>query len=71
MTRLTIRLDPKLANALGRMAKRTGRTKGEIARDALRRQVLLARFRELRSGIVPLGEAEGLFTDEEVFRAVP
>ena len=71
MSTLTIRLDPKLAKALGRMAKLTGRTKSEIARDALRRQVVVARFRELRAEIVPLSEAHGLFVDEEVFRAVP
>ena len=71
MTTLSIRLDPKLAKALGRMAKRTGRTKSEIARDALRRQVLVARIRKLRSEVVPFAEARGLLADEEVFRAVP
>ena len=34
--------------ALDRVAKSTGRTKSEIAREALRRQVAVARFRELR-----------------------
>jgi predicted transcriptional regulator len=48
MTTLTIRLDPKLEKALERIAKTTGRTKSEIAREALRRQVAVARFRELR-----------------------
>jgi len=38
MTTLTIRLDPKLEKALDRVAKSTGRTKSEIAREALRRQ---------------------------------
>jgi predicted transcriptional regulator len=70
MTTLTIRLDPKLDKALDRIAKRTGRTKSEIARDALRRQVAVARFRELRSRILPFAEAQGLVADEDVFRAV-
>src|SRR5215475_10983918 len=69
MTTLTIRLDPKLEKALDRIAKRTGRTKSEIARDALRRQIAVARFRELRSKTLPFAEAQGLVTDEDVFRA--
>jgi predicted transcriptional regulator len=70
MTTLTIRLDPKLEKALDRIAKRTGRTKSEIAREALRRQVAIARFRELRSKTLPFAEAQGLVTDEDVFRAL-
>jgi predicted transcriptional regulator len=70
MTTLTIRLDPKLEKALDRIAKRTGRTKSEIAREALRRQVAVVRFRELRTKTLPFAEAQGLITDEDVFRAL-
>jgi len=67
---LTIRLDPRLDKALERIAKRTGRTKSEIAREALERQIAVARFRELRAKTLPFAEAQGLLTDEDVFRAV-
>jgi predicted transcriptional regulator len=70
MTTLTIRLDPKLEKALSRIAKSTGRTKSEIAREALERQVAVARFRELRRKTLPFAEAQGLVTDEDVFSAV-
>ena len=70
MTTLTIRIDPKLEKALARIAKSTGRTKSEIARQALERQVALARFRELRWKTLPFAEARGLVTDEDVFDAV-
>lgn len=70
MTTLTIRLDPKLDKALERIAKRTGRTKSEIARDALKRQVAVTRFRELRARTLPFAEAQGLLADEDVFRAM-
>ena len=68
MTTLTIRLDAKLDKALDRVAKSTGRTRSEIAREALRRQVALARFRELRNKTLPFAEAQGLLTDEDLFR---
>ena len=70
MTTLTIRLDPKLEKALSRIAKSTGRTKSEIAREALERQIAVARFRELRRMTLPFAEAQGLVTDEDVFSAV-
>lgn len=70
MTTLTIRLDEKLGKALDRLARTTGRSKSELAREALRRQVTVARFRELRRRTLPFAEAQGLLTDEEVFKAV-
>jgi len=70
MTTLTIRLDSKLEKALERIARRSGRTKSEIAREALRRQIAAARFRELRKKVLPFAEAQGLLTDEDVFRLV-
>lgn len=70
MSTLTIRLDPKLDKALGRLARATGKTKSEIARDALRREVAVTRFRELRRKTLPFAEAQGLVADEDVFRVV-
>jgi predicted transcriptional regulator len=70
MTTLTIRLDRKLEKALERIATNTGRTKSEIAREALRRQVAVSRFRELRMKTLPFAEAQGLVTDEDVFRSL-
>lgn len=70
MTTPTIRIDPKLEKSLDRIAKTSGRTKSEIAREALRNQVAVARFRELRKTTLPLAEAQGLVTDEDAFRAL-
>jgi len=49
---------------------RTGRTKSGIAREPLRRQIAVARFRELRRKTLPFAEAQGLVTDKDVFRAL-
>jgi predicted transcriptional regulator len=70
MTTLTIRLDKKLERALERLAKTTGRSKSELAREALKRQIAVARFRELRQRTLPFAEAQGLLTDEDVFQAL-
>jgi predicted transcriptional regulator len=64
---LTIRLDPKLSRQLAQVAKRTGKTRSEVVRDALQRQLALTRFRDLRRRIMPLAQAQGYLTDEDVF----
>ena len=70
MGTLTIRLDEKLERELARLAKETGRTKSEVARDALRRQLSIQRFRVLRDAAMPYAAAAGYLTDEDVFRDV-
>jgi predicted transcriptional regulator len=67
---LTIRLDPKLSRQLTLVAKRAGKTRSEVVRDALQRQLALAHFQDLRRRIMPLAEAQGYLTDEDVFREV-
>ena len=70
MGTLTIRLDDKLERELERLAKQTGRPKSEIAREALRRQLAVQKFRALRRAAMPYAAAAGYLTDEDVFRDV-
>jgi predicted transcriptional regulator len=65
---ITIRLDRELE--LDRACARTGRTRSDLARDALRRQLALLRFERLRKQVLPLAEAQGYLTDEDIFRDV-
>jgi predicted transcriptional regulator len=70
MATLTLRLDDKLDRELTRLAKQTGRTKSEVAREALRRQLAMQKFRTLRREAMPYAAAAGYLTDEDVFRHV-
>ena len=70
MATLTLRLDQKLDRELTRLAKQTGRTKSEVAREALRRQLAIQKFRALRREAMPYAAAAGYLTDEDVFRQV-
>ena len=67
---LTIRLDRDLERRLNRAAKRSGRTRSEFVRDALKRQLAVAQLEDLRRRIMPFAEAQGYLTDEDVFRDV-
>ena len=70
MTTLTIRLDDKLDADLRAFAARTGKGKSELVREALRRQLALARLEDLRQRLAPFAEAHGWLTDEDVFEEI-
>jgi predicted transcriptional regulator len=70
MATLKLRLDDKLDRELTRLARQTGRTKSEVAREALRRQLAIQKFRTLRREAMPYSTAAGYLMDEDVFRHV-
>lgn len=67
---VTIRLDPPLEELLDEVCAKTGRSRSEVVRDALRRQLTLRLFEDARSKVIPFAEAQDIFTDEDVFKIV-
>ena len=67
---LTIRLDDDLDNLLEKVCARSGRNRSDVVRDALRRQLAVTAFDQLRSLTMPFAEAKGFLTDEDVFGAI-
>ena len=67
---LTIRLDEDLNKLLDDAVKKSGRNRSDIAREALKRQLRLSQFEAIRKRIMPLAEARGFLTDEDVFSVV-
>ena len=67
---VTIRLDAKLQRDLDRLSRQLGRSRSDLVRDAVRRQIALLRFDQARRTLLPLAEAQGILTDEDVFKIV-
>ena len=67
---LTIRIDDALERELTQAADAAHRPKGDIVREALRRQLTLNKFRQTRAQLLPLAEQAGFLTDEDVFKAI-
>ncbi len=67
---ITVRLDKDLQQKLDRVSKRLGKSKSDIVRDALKRQLALLTFEKHRETAMPFAEARGFFTDEDVFKEV-
>jgi predicted transcriptional regulator len=70
MTTLTIRLPDPLKAELDVISREEKRGISDIVRESLRRYIAIERFRSLRRKILPFAEAQGLLTDEDVFKAL-
>ena len=70
MATLTIRIDDRLDAELRDVAAQTGTGKSAFVREAVRRQLAIARLEQLRRRVAPFAEAHGWLTDEDVFREV-
>ena len=67
---VTIRMEPDLQKLLDKVCKQSGRTRSDIVRDSLKRQLSIIRFEQLRRQVLPFAEARGYLTDEDVNKAV-
>lgn len=64
---ISIRLDEELAPLLAEACKRSGQTRSEVVREALKKHLAQLRFKSLRRRVLPYAEARGYLTDEDVF----
>jgi Arc/MetJ-type ribon-helix-helix transcriptional regulator len=67
---ITVRLDGEVEQMLARVVKLSGRSQSDVVRDALRRQLAIDLFEQMRRRVAPFAEAQGLLTDEDVFTLV-
>jgi predicted transcriptional regulator len=67
---VTIRLDGALQKRLSRLSTASGRTRSDIVREALDRQLALIEFESARRKTRRFAERAGFLTDEDVFKAV-
>ena len=67
---LTIRLDKDLDELLTKASRLAERTRSEVDREAIRRQLRIRQFKALRKRIMPFAEARGFLTDEDVFSEI-
>jgi predicted transcriptional regulator len=70
MNTLTIRIPDELRTNLQEISSRQSVPVSDLVRESIRRYVAIERFRALRKRTLPFAEAQGLLTDEDVFRAI-
>jgi len=70
MSTLTVRIPDPLRRELERLCRQKQQPLSDLVRDSLRRYVAVERFQSLRNKTLPFAEAQGMLTDEEVFKAI-
>jgi predicted transcriptional regulator len=69
-TTLNVRIPTELKRQLEALSRRQHRPSSEVVRESLRRYIAAEQMAALRKMTVPLAEAQGFITDEDVFQAV-
>ncbi len=70
MTTLTVRLPEGMKNELNQLSREQNKAVSDIVRESLRRYIAVEKFRSMRGKILPFAEAQGLLTDEDIFKAL-
>jgi len=68
MAMITLRVPDDLDRALQKQSEAAGVSKSDLVREAVKRYLAVAEFRSLRARLVPQAQAQGIHTDEDVFR---
>ena len=67
---ITIRISKELRKDLEKLSKSEHKPVSDLVRDSLRRYIAISRFRKLRKMVLPFAEAQGILTDEDVFKEI-
>jgi len=67
---LNIRIPKSLRMSLMAISKSEHVPLSDLVRESLREFVAIRRFRRLRKKVLPFAEAQGLLTDEDIFKAL-
>ncbi len=70
MTILNVPIPDDLKQQLDQLSRQQHRPASELVRESLRRYIAVEQLKAMRRVSVPLAEAQGFLTDEDVFKAV-
>lgn len=67
---ITIRLPDELCSELQDLSKSEDKPISNLVRESLKNYIAIHKFRKIRSKALPLAEAQGFLTDEDIFEAI-
>jgi predicted transcriptional regulator len=67
---LTVRLPDELRKGLQQISDAEAKPLSDLVRESIRRYVTIYNFRRLRNTILPFAEAQGILTDDDVFKSI-
>jgi predicted transcriptional regulator len=70
MSTLTLRISDDLKQQLEQLSRQQRRPASELVRESLRRYIIAEQLKAIRRATVPMAEAHGFLTDEDIFKVV-
>ena len=67
---ITVRIPEEIDKDLLIISKEEDKPVSLLVRESLRRYIKIYRFRKLREKVLPFAEAQGLLTDEYIFKII-
>ena len=66
----TVRLPDELRKNLQQISEAEAKPISDLVRESIQKYVTVYNFRRLRKTILPFAEAQGILTDEDVFKTI-
>lgn len=70
MRTINVRIPEDLKRQLDELSALQHRSASDLVRESLRRYIVTEQLKAIRRMTVPLAEAQGFITDEDVFEAI-
>ena len=67
---ITIRIPEEMRRELEELSRSENKPLSDLVRDSLKKFIAVYRFRKLRNTVLPFAEAQGILTDEDVFKSI-
>lgn len=67
---ITIRISEEIRKDLQKLSKSDDKSISDIVRESLKNYIAVRKFRKLREKVLPFAEAQGILTDEDVFKNI-
>jgi predicted CopG family antitoxin len=67
---LTLRIPDNIREELKELSKNENRPVSDIVRESLKRYLAIYRFRRLKNMVLPFAEAQGILSDEDIFKLI-
>ncbi len=67
---LTIRIPDELRKEILKISDSEAKPVSDLVRESLQRYISIYKFRQLRKSVLPFAEAQGLLTDEDIFKLI-
>lgn len=67
---ISIRIPDDIRKNLKAISKKEGKPLSDLVRESLQKYIAVYRFQQLRNMVLPFAEAQGILTDEDVYKSI-